>query len=192
MLNCTEYIFGLLAAQTVSRIVGATVYTVTVSLSSSTAYCSGSTITWQPCCCFDSLLQRGESEQRVWCDTHCCPSAATMEGPWSKVLNPPLLEWSCTGLNSKLRVSTHVTLPLPSLHPTPSLRCCQLVLMGKLGLHRNTAVQKWKHGNMQETVDLKNKQTNGAANGLIIWKVNLIRSLAEGVNGNYEPVQTWR
>ncbi|CAB1447479.1 unnamed protein product [Pleuronectes platessa] len=31
-----------------------------------------------------------------------------VEGPWSKVLNPPLLEWSCSGLNNKLRVSTHV------------------------------------------------------------------------------------
>lgn len=45
---------------------------------------------------------------------------------------------------------------------------------------------------MQETVDLKKNQTNGAADGLIIWKVNLIGSVAEGANGNYEPVQTWR
>ncbi|KAK2849513.1 hypothetical protein Q5P01_009347 [Channa striata] len=48
--------------------------------------------------------------------THCCPSAATMEGPWSRVLNPPLLEWSSSGLNNKLGVSAHVTLPLPPLH----------------------------------------------------------------------------
>lgn len=64
---------------------------------------------------------------------------------------------------------------------------------GDIGLaQKNTTAQKWKHGNMQETVDLKKNQTNGAADGLIIWKVNLIGSVAEGANGNYEPVQTWR
>lgn len=63
-----------------------------------------------------------------------------MEGPWSKVLNPPLLEWSCSGLNNKLRVSTHVTLPLPPLHHAAAVRWS----LWETGLtHRNT-LYYWK------------------------------------------------
>lgn len=112
-------------------------YCVTVSLSTSARYCCGSTITWQPCCCFESSGENVSEES----DTHCCPSAATIEGPWSKVLNPPLLEWSRSRLNSKLRLSTHVTppdttppTPLPNHHSiTPLL---SVGPDGKLVLHR--------------------------------------------------------
>lgn len=105
--------FGPQAATIVSRIVWDAVATVTISLTSSTACYNGSTITWQPCCCFESLVQRGETELCVCgcSDTRCCSVAAPMEGPWSRVFNPPTA-W--VELNSELVVSTHVVLHLPS------------------------------------------------------------------------------
>jgi len=45
-----------------------------------------------------------------------------MEEPRSKILNLPLVERSCLGLNNKLGVSTHVTLPVPPLHHCRAVR----------------------------------------------------------------------
>lgn len=106
--------FGLVAAIIVSRIVWDAVATVTISLTSSTACYNGSTIAWQPCCCFESLVQRGETELCVCgcSDTRCCSVAAPMERPWSRVFNPPAA-W--VELYSELVVSTHVVLHLPSI-----------------------------------------------------------------------------
>ena len=111
----------------------------------------------------------GESLSRE-SNTHCCPSAATMEGPWSKVLNPPLLEWSCTGLNNKLRVSTHVTSPLPPLHHTAAV---SRTPDGKLGSRRKEKKKRLYYRKENTEMCKEKNKTSRAADGLISWKVEL-------------------
>lgn len=82
-----KYIFRLSAAGIVKRLVGDTVYCITLSLSSSTMYYSGSTITWQPRCCFESVFQQGESERGKVTHT-AVPQQPPWKGPGARYLTP--------------------------------------------------------------------------------------------------------